>query len=243
MVPKNINKEHILQALAEIDQAVIPPRREPTKYFLKYSNQFYPPKYVISIANKYANGEELPSNNFSGGDESNAFLENLGFEIVPKDVFSWEIISDDTIIKTLDRSAFLHHGTGIPHQIISFFNIIHLEPGSEKGLYLEMDSTQYNAKITTDRQVSPRVRLFWKAEFQKVLNNKFSDLHNAFEKELIEHQYFAELVFKKTDSNNVFQKESLILSRIILFGCRKEAKMPLAILLPYALIVIEKCTY
>ena len=43
------------------------------KYDLKYNNKLYPPKLVISLANKYANGKELDHNLFSGGIGTKAF--------------------------------------------------------------------------------------------------------------------------------------------------------------------------
>ncbi len=48
MVLRNISKENILQALTEIGQSGVPSRREPTKFFLSYNNQFYPPKMPAS---------------------------------------------------------------------------------------------------------------------------------------------------------------------------------------------------
>ena len=67
MIPKNIKRQNIIDALEEIDDKGIPEHRESTKYLLNYQNTYYPPKYVISIANKYANGVELPPSEFSGG--------------------------------------------------------------------------------------------------------------------------------------------------------------------------------
>ena len=81
MIPKNIKRQNIIDALEEIDNKGIPEHRESTKYLLNYQNTYYPPKYVISIANKYANGVELPPSEFSGGKETNLFLEKLGFTI------------------------------------------------------------------------------------------------------------------------------------------------------------------
>ena len=52
------------------------------KFFLEHDGKYFPPKYVISLANKYANGKELDPSEFSGGRESNSFLERLGFDIV-----------------------------------------------------------------------------------------------------------------------------------------------------------------
>lgn len=52
------------------------------KFLLEYNCEFYLPKYVISVANKYANGKELDLQEFSGGTETNNFLKNLGLHIV-----------------------------------------------------------------------------------------------------------------------------------------------------------------
>jgi hypothetical protein len=82
MINNNIGKEHIFKALEWINQNGIAQGRESRKYHLKYENQFYPPKYVLSIANKFATGNELEPSEFSGGDETNSFLADLGFEIV-----------------------------------------------------------------------------------------------------------------------------------------------------------------
>jgi hypothetical protein len=84
-IPKNISSSHVEQAIQEIDRSGIPDRRESTKYVLTYNDKNYPPKLVISIANKYANGEELSSSKFNGGRESNTFLTSLGFSIISKE--------------------------------------------------------------------------------------------------------------------------------------------------------------
>jgi hypothetical protein len=86
MIPKNIRKEHIIKAIEEIDRNGVPKNRKATKFQLSYKNKSYPSKYVISLANKYANGNELISSEFSGGRESNNFLISFGFFIVASKV-------------------------------------------------------------------------------------------------------------------------------------------------------------
>ncbi|GIP52922.1 HNH endonuclease [Paenibacillus vini] len=78
-IPKNIRREHILEAIMYIDEHGVPHKRESTKYDLLYNNKRYPPKYVIARANVCANGEELYE--FSGGDQTNDVLKNLGFDV------------------------------------------------------------------------------------------------------------------------------------------------------------------
>jgi predicted HNH restriction endonuclease len=84
MIPKSITREHVLSALADIQSGEIPIRRESTKFDLVHNDHLYPPKYTLSTAAKYATGKELPPSEFSGGQEANEFLTNLGFEIRPK---------------------------------------------------------------------------------------------------------------------------------------------------------------
>jgi hypothetical protein len=81
MIPKNINKNHILLAIQEIDRNGIPPDRISKKYYVVYNEKKYPPKYVLSLANKYSNGRELDPSTYSGGVESNDYLVRLGFKI------------------------------------------------------------------------------------------------------------------------------------------------------------------
>ena len=82
MIPKNISREHVLRAIEEAKRIGIPEGRGSKKFLMEINGDYYPPKYVISLANKYANGDELNPSEFSGGTESNAFLRALGFQIV-----------------------------------------------------------------------------------------------------------------------------------------------------------------
>jgi hypothetical protein len=81
MIIKNVSVSHILSALAEIDVEGVPARRQFTDYHLLYQGKRYPPKYVLSVATKYATGSELAANDFGGGKETNTFLQSRGFEI------------------------------------------------------------------------------------------------------------------------------------------------------------------
>lgn len=79
MIPDNISKEHILKAIRWIDNHGVPKERKYTKFIFVFEGKKYPPKYVILIANIFANGKELL---FSGEDETNSFLIKQGFSIV-----------------------------------------------------------------------------------------------------------------------------------------------------------------
>jgi len=82
MIPINIKREHILKAIQEIDRKGVPTGREGRIFSLFYKGKNYPAKYIISLANRYANGEDLKSSRFNGGKETNRFLTALDFKII-----------------------------------------------------------------------------------------------------------------------------------------------------------------
>jgi len=82
MTFSDIKTEHITKAIGEVDQNGIPKGRMPKKYLLEYNNEYYPPKYVFSLAYKYASGEELNPSKFWGMEKTNLLLKNLGFKIL-----------------------------------------------------------------------------------------------------------------------------------------------------------------
>lgn len=87
MIPKNLKREHIIKAIEEVKKVGMPKRRSSKKFQLEYNGENFPPKYIISLANKHINGKILNSQDFSGGKEANNFLSSLGFNVV-KTVYS-----------------------------------------------------------------------------------------------------------------------------------------------------------
>lgn len=82
MIPASIKKEHVLQAIREIDAKGVPIGRCSRKFKLSYDGKYYPPKLVVSLAAGFVNGKKLDSSDFGGGIETNSFLEQLGFKVV-----------------------------------------------------------------------------------------------------------------------------------------------------------------
>ncbi len=82
MIPKNIGEEQIIKAIEEIGRVGFPKNRSSAKYSLKHDGEYYPPKYVVCLANKYINGKMLEPSQLEGGSQTNGFLQGLGFEIV-----------------------------------------------------------------------------------------------------------------------------------------------------------------
>ncbi len=81
MIPTNITEEHIKKAIEEIGKSEMPKSRASYSYYLDYEGKQYAPKYVISIANKYANGKELHPNDFHAN-QAKKYLEQLNFIVV-----------------------------------------------------------------------------------------------------------------------------------------------------------------
>lgn len=91
MIPQAIQRQHVIHAIAEIRAGGVPKNREPTKFYLVHEGRLYPPKFTLSLAAKYATGEELSASEFSGGNEANTFLTELGFTIQPRrEDWSWK---------------------------------------------------------------------------------------------------------------------------------------------------------
>lgn len=86
MIPQNISRKHILKAIQDIEMLGLPISRTSRKFVLEYDGKFYPPKYLISLANKHANGKKLSPTTFNGGTESNEFLRHLGFKVEKKSI-------------------------------------------------------------------------------------------------------------------------------------------------------------
>jgi len=83
MIPSKITRDHLIQAMKEIDKSGVPEERVPTKFYVRHNGKHYPPKCLISIANRYANGKELDPGTFHGGDEANPFLKRERLEKKP----------------------------------------------------------------------------------------------------------------------------------------------------------------
>ena len=188
MIPGNISIQNVQKALGYIDQNGIPNDRHSIKWSLEHNGKLYPPKYVTSIANKFENGEEWDPEHFSGGQETNQYLENLGFTIVatgtksteyPLESHSWRAISDTVAIKVLDKSAFLHHGSGVPRDFKVFFGLDKLAPDQKINISLIHRGTRFDAHFEMDKALE-RMRLFWRADFSELLQSSLPEWHQTF---------------------------------------------------------------
>jgi hypothetical protein len=86
-IPPGLKKEHVLQALKDLDAGIDHPFGLPTGYELVYDNKRYPPKAVVGLACRYSIGRILMPDEFSGGEapgQANYVLRKLGFTVVRK---------------------------------------------------------------------------------------------------------------------------------------------------------------
>lgn len=105
MIPQNIKKKHIIQAIKDINTNGIPPRRDSKYYDLIFDEKRYPPKYVLSIANKFANGKELAPSDFHSVN-AHHILKEFGFIIIEKSSSSMKNKSNIILIKCKNQIIF-----------------------------------------------------------------------------------------------------------------------------------------
>lgn len=86
MFPKNITKDHIINAIQEIDENGIPEGSKSEDYDVIYNGKGYPLRLLITLANKYAKGSESNPSKFNVGKGTPCFklLEREGFQVKGK---------------------------------------------------------------------------------------------------------------------------------------------------------------
>lgn len=84
MIPVGITHAHLAKAVAEIERNGIPPRRQARHCYYIHEGKTYPPKYVISLAGKYAFGQEIPAKTFITTDAM-TYLRNMGCKVINKE--------------------------------------------------------------------------------------------------------------------------------------------------------------
>lgn len=86
---------------------------------------------------------------------------------------SWTIYNPNVFVKLMDKSSFIYKGSGIPKEIIPFWEVEPLEPGGRKYLNLIYRNKKYDMRIERERIHYRRVRMFWDLDLAKVISEKF----------------------------------------------------------------------
>ncbi len=77
-----IQRDHIIKSIHEIKNSGVPVGKSTKKYLVEYQNNFYPPSYLISLANQHAGGSSSNLSQFEGEEEINTLLSELGFTVI-----------------------------------------------------------------------------------------------------------------------------------------------------------------
>ena len=83
-IPKNIEREHIFQAILKIKREGIPPKQGPREWAVDYEGEIFPCKLLISWGCLYAYGYVLnpdPSNFNTYA--AQAYLKKKRFNVIP----------------------------------------------------------------------------------------------------------------------------------------------------------------
>lgn len=137
----------------------------------------------------------------------------------PIESFSWEVLSPSVAVKHMDKSAFLHHGTGIPKEISLFFNLDQEGLTVPRPAILICGGQVFAAHFQMDTQHS-RYRLFWKSDFSGAIKNKFPDFHHAYSAGANDLTQTPLMRFQKMSENEY--TVDLILADVILADVEEE---------------------
>jgi hypothetical protein len=102
MIPDGLEDKHIRKAAAYIDRKGVPSERRSVHYDLVLDGKCYPPKYVISLAAKFAHGREHPPADFDAVEAKNFFL-GRDYEVIDR---RGKTKAETIIANEDDESAF-----------------------------------------------------------------------------------------------------------------------------------------
>ena len=100
-IPK-LTEQSISDALKYIDEHGVPWHNESTVYELVVNGKKYPPKYVVGVANHFANGEEISTQGYNAV-EAKSFFESRGYTIEVKQEKYEITVTADSVVSTDDR--------------------------------------------------------------------------------------------------------------------------------------------
>jgi predicted RNA-binding protein with PUA-like domain len=124
--------------------------------------------------------------------------------IVPVQAFSWTIENNSIARKVLDKSAFLHWGTGIPIAIRSFFIEQEMSPGEKRSVTLLHEGQEYPAHVDLEAISTARTRLFWNSDFSNVIKSSFPYHHKLYSENL-EPESSIIIKFERIDGYKKYQ--------------------------------------
>ena len=84
--------------------------------------------------------------------------------------FSWKVNPEISAVKTLDKSAFQYHNSGVPKAVCPFFGVDKLPRGGKKTIYLNYLSKRFTGYLVRDFGGSHSVKIYWDKDFANILS-------------------------------------------------------------------------
>ena len=107
-----------------------------------------------------------------------------------KTYHSWEVLNHETVIKNCDKSFFKYKGSGIPFEVLDYFNAKNFLAGQKREIILKFNKHSYNAYIINNR--SFRVQIRWFSNLGKIFSDLYTDT---------QHRPYPKLKFTKIQDN------------------------------------------
>ena len=82
---------------------------------------------------------------------------------------SWEIVDENTAVKTCDKSFFAYNGSGVPKEICWFFGAENIPTGTNKVVKLIFNGQEYAGKLSNDTTDRRRIQIRWSGDLAKGL--------------------------------------------------------------------------
>lgn len=118
-----------------------------------------------------------PRSNYQSLLRTTVLRKAQDFPFFPVRAYSWQILSPSVALKSMDKSSFLHQGTGVPGVFSWFFD--YGTNQAPKAITLRFGKVDFDANLQPDIQ-HERVRLFWKHDLVREIHQRFPRLREAF---------------------------------------------------------------
>ena len=133
---------------------------------------------------------------------------NAGVDEYPVNAYSWTFLSPTTSVKRMDKSSFLHRGTGIPKKYATLFGLPEDGLEAPRKITLHVDGTEFEGRFEMDA-VRSRYRMFWLGNMAQQIQNRFPEYYNAFNSGQAFDGDAPTMIFEKlTDTNYAVTWES-----------------------------------
>lgn len=137
---------------------------------------------------------------------------------------SWEIIDENTAIKTCDKSFFEHNGSGVPKGICWFFDAEDIPSGVSKDITLIFNGATYYGKLRNDTTDRRRIQILWSSNLGKCFENyKATGVKATFKK--IDKNTYKISMSKEGEKMTTKEKVSAIKSYIASKGFNYEGNL------------------